>query len=290
MPELPEVEHVKRGLEPYVIGETIVSVQFSEQVKKSHENGKQAIIKGKGLAHFSDHVKGYKMNRIERRSKYLLFHVERASSTAFLLSHLGMSGAWFAIDSVDQITEDKFRSHVHVIFTFESGRLLIYSDIRRFGELRFLDKLEDHPPIIAIGPEPFDQNAQELFLASLNLPKFNSKPVKEVIMNHQVIAGCGNIYATEALFKSRIHPKRAVSRISLGKRIELFNNIVSVLQEGIDAGGSSISDYRNVNGQAGSMQDRLQMYGRKECPKCGSNVKQAVIGGRNSHYCGKCQR
>ncbi|MDG5471036.1 bifunctional DNA-formamidopyrimidine glycosylase/DNA-(apurinic or apyrimidinic site) lyase [Jeotgalibacillus sp. ET6] len=290
MPELPEVEHVKRGLEPYVVGERIVSVQFSEQVKKSHAGGKQAIVKGADLADFSEYVKNYKISRINRRSKYLLFHMENETTEGILLSHLGMSGAWFAIDSVEQITEEKFRNHVHVIFTFESGRLLIYSDIRRFGEMRFLEKLEDHPPIIAIGPEPFDENAQELFLASLNLRKFHSKPVKDVIMNHQVIAGCGNIYATEALFKSKIHPNRTVSRVGLGKRIELFHNIVSVLQEGIDAGGSSISDYRNVNGQAGSMQDRLQMYGKKECPLCGANVKQAVIGGRNSHYCGKCQR
>lgn len=290
MPELPEVEHVKRGLEPYIIGEKIISVHFSNTVEHSHSEGRQAILKGLELQTFSGKIKGYTITQINRRSKYLLIQLEKEENSAFLLSHLGMSGAWFAVDSIDLITEGKFRNHVHVIFTFESGRLLIYSDIRRFGELRFLEKLEDYPPLIAIGPEPFEEKAQELFLAALSLPKFSRKPVKEVIMNHQVIAGCGNIYATEALFRSGIHPKRKVERMGLAKRIQLFNEIVAVLQEGIDAGGSSISDYRNVNGEAGSMQDRLQMYGRKICPACGSATKQAVIGGRNSHYCSACQR
>lgn len=290
MPELPEVEHVKRGLEPYVIGEKIVSVTFSETIHRSHSLGKQAVIKGMELERFSYAVNDFTIKEIGRRSKYLLFQMEKEGETSFLLSHLGMSGAWFVVDSLQSITEEKFRNHVHVIFTFESGKMLVYSDIRRFGELRFLTELQDHPPLLAIGPEPFDENAEEIFLATLNLPKFHQKPVKEVIMNHQVIAGCGNIYATEALFLSKVHPKRAVSRMSVKKRVELFHHIVAVLQLGIEAGGSSISDYRNVNGEAGGMQDRLQMYGRKSCPNCGSDIKQAVIGGRNSHYCSSCQR
>ncbi|PPA71611.1 bifunctional DNA-formamidopyrimidine glycosylase/DNA-(apurinic or apyrimidinic site) lyase [Jeotgalibacillus proteolyticus] len=290
MPELPEVEHVKRGLEPYITGEKIVSAEFSETVHRSHSQGKQAVLKGMKLEDFSQQVTGFTITNLLRRSKYLLFEMEKEERSSFLLSHLGMSGAWFAVDSVEQIVEGKFRNHIHVIFTLESGRLLIYSDIRRFGELRYLEKLQDHPPLLAIGTEPFDEKAEELFLAALNLPKFTKKPIKEVIMNHQVIAGCGNIYATEALFRSQIHPKRAVGRMSLAKRTELFKEIVEVLKEGIDAGGSSISDYRNVNGEAGSMQERLQMYGKKVCPSCGAAVKQAVIGGRNSHYCSSCQR
>ena len=207
-----------------------------------------------------------------------------------LLNSLLTIRVWFVIDSLDGITESKFRSHVHVIFEFERGRMLVYSDIRRFGELRFLNELTDHSPLNGIGPEPFDENAEERFLAGLDVPKFHQKPIKEAIMNHQVIAGCGNIYATEALFRCKVHPKRSVARMSKKKKTELFHHIVDVLQEGIDAGGSSISDYRNVNGEAGGMQHRLRMYGRKTCPACGSIVKKAVIGGRNSHYCVKCQR
>ncbi|KIL43809.1 bifunctional DNA-formamidopyrimidine glycosylase/DNA-(apurinic or apyrimidinic site) lyase [Jeotgalibacillus soli] len=289
MPELPEVEHVKRGLEPFVLSETIESVTFSETIHVSHENGRQAILKGMSIEQFSYEIRGLTIQRIGRRSKYLLFTLSDDHREFLMLSHLGMSGAWFAVDTVDTIAEPKFRAHIHVIFQMESGRMLVYADIRRFGELRLLHHIEDHPPLGLIGPEPFDEGAEELFLAALDAPRFLQKPIKEVIMNHQVIAGCGNIYATEALFRGKIHPKRRVNRMSLQKRKELFHHIVEVLREGIEKGGSSISDYRNVNGQAGEMQDRLQMYGRKVCPACGSAIKQAVIGGRNSHYCTTCQ-
>ena len=140
-----------------------------------------------------------------------------------------------------------------------------------------------------MAPEPFEDHALTHLLYSAKQPKYMKKSIKEVIMNGQIISGCGNIYATEALFRMRIHPARPVNRISEKKLVQLFNEIVDVLKESISAGGSSISDYRNINGEAGNMQTRLQMYGRKTCLVCGNEIKQKVLAGRNSWYCSKCQ-
>ena len=121
-------------------------------------------------------------------------------------------------------------------------------------------------------------------------PKYARKAIKEVIMDGQVISGCGNIYATEALFKMKIHPGRKAERISLKRKTELFHVVVDILQESIDAGGSTISDYRKINGESGTMQNRLKMYGRKSCPSCNAETKSMKIAGRTSVYCPKCQR
>ncbi|TFE00949.1 bifunctional DNA-formamidopyrimidine glycosylase/DNA-(apurinic or apyrimidinic site) lyase [Jeotgalibacillus salarius] len=290
MPELPEVEHVKRGLSPKIEGLTIQDVTFSETVIKAHDAGRKAVVKGEGLDSFKYAVENRVISSIDRRSKYLLFRLGEAEEGMLILSHLGMTGAWFVVEELGEILEDRFRNHVHVIFTLSNGQKLVYSDIRRFGEMRFLPSEEAHPPLAEIGPEPFDEDADIRFLAALSIPKFSRKPIKEAIMHHSVIAGCGNIYATEALFKAGVSPKRRTDRLSLKKKKELFQHIVDVLHEGIAAGGSSISDYRNVNGEAGGMQERLQMYAKSVCPVCQSPVKKAVVGGRTSHYCTTCQR
>ncbi|WP_227396656.1 bifunctional DNA-formamidopyrimidine glycosylase/DNA-(apurinic or apyrimidinic site) lyase [Jeotgalibacillus aurantiacus] len=290
MPELPEVEHVKRGLTPKIAGLTIVETVFSQTVINAHESGRKAVIKGEGLDYFRSSVMNAEIETVDRRSKYLLFRLKKDDRTEWILSHLGMTGAWFVVNDVEEIGELRFRNHVHVIFTLSNEQLLVYSDIRRFGEMRHLKDQSDHPPLLAIGPEPFDADAESRFLEALEWTRFSQKPIKESIMHHSVIAGCGNIYATEALFRARVNPKRKTERLSLQKKKELFGHIVDVLKEGIEAGGSSISDYRNVNGEAGGMQERLQMYAKSACPLCGYEVKKAVIGGRTSHYCPKCQR
>ncbi|TFD92484.1 bifunctional DNA-formamidopyrimidine glycosylase/DNA-(apurinic or apyrimidinic site) lyase [Jeotgalibacillus sp. R-1-5s-1] len=290
MPELPEVEHVKRGLAPKITGLKIVETVFSDTVINAHESGRKAVVKGEGLDYFRSSVMNAEIETVDRRSKYLLFRLKKEERTEWILSHLGMTGAWFVVNTVEEIGEIRFRNHVHVIFTLSNEQLLVYSDIRRFGEMRHLKNQSDHPPLLAIGPEPFDADTESRFLTALEWPRFSQKPIKESIMHHSVIAGCGNIYATEALFRARVNPKRKTERLSLQKKKELFHHIVDVLKEGIEAGGSSISDYRNVNGEAGGMQERLQMYAKQACPLCGYGVKKAVIGGRTSHYCPKCQR
>jgi formamidopyrimidine-DNA glycosylase len=290
MPELPEVEGVVRALGPVAIGRTIQKVTISDTVIKSKQLGKEAVIKGITTEDFTMDMAGMTIKDVTRRSKYIYFHLTKDGNSCLLVSHLGMSGAWFTVGKVDDITEMKFRNHVHVIFTLEGGGLLVYSDIRRFGELRLIGCEADHPPLLKMAPEPFDAKARNYFLELADTPKYARKPIKEVIMDGHVISGCGNIYATEALYKMNIHPGRIAERISLKRKSELFDVIVDVLQESIDAGGSSISDYRNINGEAGTMQDRLKMYGRKVCPACGSTTKSMKIAGRTSVYCPICQK
>lgn len=290
MPELPEVEGVVRELSPASKGRTISEVEVSDVIRNSKELGKEAIVKGKTLEDFIEELSTMTIMDVTRRSKYIYFHMEKEGQPYLLVSHLGMSGAWFVVDSLDEVTERKFRNHVHVILKMTDGGMLVYSDIRRFGELRLLKQEEDYSPLMKMAPEPFDASAIEHFLSMASMPKYARKPIKEVIMDGHVISGCGNIYATEALFQMNMHPGRATERISDKRKRELFQAIVTVLNESIEAGGSSISDYRNINGEAGTMQTRLKMYGKKVCGTCASMTKSMRIAGRTSVYCPKCQR
>jgi len=289
MPELPEVEGVVRALVPAVEGKTIVKVELSKTIYASYELGKQCIVKNIEPHLFEEVMQGMAIKKISRRSKYIYFHIEKDEEKYLFVNHLGMSGAWFVVHNLNEITEEKFRKHVHAIMKLDSGELLVYSDIRRFGELRFIKKLEEHPPLLLMAPEPFEENACVYFLQQCELAKYQNKPIKEVIMDGRVISGCGNIYATEALFKMGIHPGRKTNRISKKRKIELFEAIRTILQESIEMGGSTISDYRNINGEAGGMQNRLKMYGKKLCQQCNTSTKSLIIGGRTSVYCPKCQ-
>ena len=290
MPELPEVEGVVRDLKPLVEGKTIDSVMLSEVVYNAAAQGKQCIVKNGNPADFELVVSGMKMTQITRRSKYIFFHLEKGGEEFLMVSHLGMSGAWFVVPDLNGITEPKFRKHIHAIFTLQTGELLVYSDIRRFGELRFIKEAADHPPLMQMAPEPFDEGACEHFLAKSELPKYANKPIKEVIMDGHVISGCGNIYATESLYTMHIRPSRKTSQMSRKRKVELFQAICAVLRESIENGGSTISDYRSVNGGAGNMQERLKMYSKKVCPACQTDTKSVVIAGRTSTYCPSCQK
>lgn len=290
MPELPEVEGVVRDLKPVIEGKTIAHVALSEVVYTSHEAGKQAIVKNSAPHQFEQLLANMTIKEISRRSKYIFFHIEKNGELFILVNHLGMSGAWFVVGDVAEIAEDKFRKHIHAVFTLTDGKLLVYSDIRRFGELRFIKEIADHPPLLKMAPEPFDEGACEFFLAQCEKPKYMKKQIKEVIMDGQIISGCGNIYATESLFKMGIHPGKKTSLICNEQKIELFQVICDVLQESIDSGGSTISDYRSINGGAGTMQHRLKMYGKKQCLACGKDTESMVIAGRTSVYCPQCQK
>lgn len=289
MPELPEVEGVVRHLRPVTIGKRIENVFVSDVIRLSKTLGKEAILKRIEADNFIERVTGSQILSVERRSKYIYFGL-RKDEEFLLVNHLGMSGAWFYVDNLLSIPEEKFRRHVHVVLTLSDGSLLAYSDIRRFGEMRVLLHEGEYPPLLLMAPEPFAQNALQHFLDMSESPKYRNKPIKEVIMDGQVISGAGNIYATEALFRMKIHPNRAVSRISRKRRVELFAAVVEILLESIDAGGSTISDYRNINGESGGMQNRFAIYGKKQCMACGNVTKTLKIGGRTSVYCPSCQK
>lgn len=289
MPELPEVEGVVRLLAPAIEGKKISKVELSKTIYESSAAGKQCIVKNIEPHLFEQLFEGQTIKQVTRRSKYIFFYIEKDKEQTIFVNHLGMTGAWFFVKHLSEITEEKFRKHAHAKFTLSTGELLVYSDIRRFGEMRYISNLEEYPPLLQMAPEPFETNACNYFLEKCDLPKNCNKPIKEVIMDGHIISGCGNIYATESLFKMGIHPSRKVSRISRKRKVELFEAIRNILQESIEMGGSTISDYRNINGEAGGMQHRLKMYGKRSCPNCGSPTKSINIAGRTSVYCPSCQ-
>ncbi|AQQ52823.1 bifunctional DNA-formamidopyrimidine glycosylase/DNA-(apurinic or apyrimidinic site) lyase [Planococcus lenghuensis] len=289
MPELPEVEGVVRLIKPAVEGRTITDVFISDTVRRSKAGGKDAILKRISEEGFIEELTGASFLSVERRSKYIYFDMQKEGRFLFV-NHLGMTGAWFHVGSLEEIREEKFRRHVHVIFTLDDGSLFVYSDIRRFGEMRVLQDESGYPPLLLMAPEPFGEDALQHFLEMSERPKYAKKPVKEVIMDGQVISGCGNIYATEALFKERVRPDRPVGGLTSEEKVKLFQTIADILAESIEAGGSTISDYRNVNGESGSMQHRLKMYGKKHCLECGHETENMKIGGRTSTFCPVCQK
>ncbi|AYU55452.1 bifunctional DNA-formamidopyrimidine glycosylase/DNA-(apurinic or apyrimidinic site) lyase [Staphylococcus debuckii] len=290
MPELPEVEHVKRGIEPLAINQYIEEVEFSDAVIKGKEIGKDTIIKQMDLPMFKMYSEGYKITRIERRSKYILFYIETDEDKRVLVSHLGMSGGFFIVDTLDDIIVPNYKKHWHVNFKLSNGKQLIFSDIRRFGEIKNVADLSVHSSFSDMAPEPFDENAFAHYKHQLNTKTYHKKPIKQVILDHKVIAGCGNIYACEALFNAKIDPERPVYSLTEEEQERVFNEVVKVLCLGIENGGTSVSSYRHADGKTGQMQHYLKVYKKKVCPVCGGPIHTKVIAGRNSHYCPHCQK
>lgn len=290
MPELPEVEHVKRGIEPFIKNATINSVTFSKKVIEGKRQGKETIIKGINLDGFRLNSEGYTFKNIERRSKYIVFYIEKNNKERILLSHLGMAGGFFIVNQLSEITTPNYRKHWHVIFHLDNGKKLVYSDIRRFGEIRNLASFNDYPSFLEIAPEPFEEEAFAHFKAYLNQKKVQNKPIKQMLLDHKIVAGCGNIYACEALFRAGIHPSRKVKDTSEQERKMLFYYVQEVLKEGINNGGTSISDYRHADGKTGEMQLHLNVYKQNKCKVCGHEIEQKVVATRNSHFCPQCQK
>lgn len=290
MPELPEVEHVKRGIEPLVLNQRIDEVEFSDAVINGKEIGKDTIIKQIDLPMFKLYSEGYKITQVERRSKYILFHIETENDKRVLVSHLGMSGGFFVVDTLEDIIVPNYKKHWHVNFKLSNGEQLIYSDIRRFGEIKNVADLSAHSSFSEMAPEPFNEEALAYFQHQLNKKIYQNKPIKQVILDHKVIAGCGNIYACEALFNAKINPERSVNSLNADEQQRVFDEVVKVLRLGIENGGTSISSYRHADGKTGEMQNYLNVYKKKVCPACGGPIQTKVIAGRNTHYCPQCQK
>ncbi|MDJ1088105.1 bifunctional DNA-formamidopyrimidine glycosylase/DNA-(apurinic or apyrimidinic site) lyase [Macrococcus caseolyticus] len=290
MPELPEVEHVKRGIEPHITGERIIDVHFSDAVSNGKTQGKETIVKGLSLDAFKERCIDTHIESVMRRSKYIIFKLKGKDGNRYMVGHLGMTGAYFVVPSIDDIIVPNYKKHWHVTFTLSSSMKLVYSDIRRFGELRMLDESQFAHFDATIAPEPFSEEGRAHYISALHLPKYQDKPIKQVIMLHSVVSGCGNIYACEALHNAGINPNITVKKLSEKRRTLLYEHIVDVLNEGILYGGSTISDYRNAQGESGTMQNRFKVYGKKICGTCGNEIKTKVIATRNTHYCTHCQK
>lgn len=286
MPELPEVELVKRDLSS-VENLTIDKVTVSDFVKDGHSVNKRTIIK-QPVDEFLMQVAGSKILKLGRRGKYLYF-ILKGEQPFYLVSHLGMSGAYFHVNSLGDIEEVNFKKHWQVIFELSDGTLLVYSDIRRFGEMRCVSSFNAFPPVAKMAPEYTDAGAREYFTEKLGHPKFHNKQIKAAIMESEVIPGVGNIYASESLYNAGILPTRKVRNISDKRLYLLFEAIRDVFETSLSHGGATISDYRSVSGGQGGMQHRFNIYGLKECPE-GHAVKTRIIAARNTFYCTTCQK
>ncbi len=287
MPELPEVELVKRELAT-VPGLSIDEVEVSDKVTAGHNAGKLTIVK-EPVDVFINNTENKKIISLGRRGKYLYFVLQDDREVKYLIGHLGMSGAFFHLNSLDDIVEMNFKKHWQVIFRLSDGTMLVYADIRRFGELRTIDRLSDFLPVVRMAPEYDDEAAPRHFIEAVRHPGNAGKAIKAVIMDSTVVTGAGNIYACESLYDSGILPTRKAGNVSVKRLERLFRAIVDVFELSLSQGGSTISDYRSSTGGSGEMQNRFKVYQRKTCPK-GHDITTKVIAGRNTFYCTKCQR
>ena len=272
MPELPEVETVRRGLERLVVGKTIeqVRVRYTKMI-------------GTGVDAFVHDLPGQTIEKIGRRGKYLLFYL----TGGVLVSHLRMEGKYLFYP--EEVPE---RKHAHVFFEMTDGGTLVYEDVRKFGTMELLkkDHLDAYFTARKLGPEPTEADfLLPSFAAALSRSK---KPIKPYLLEQTLVVGLGNIYVDEALWRARIHPARPADSLKPAEVRRLREQIIEVLQLGIEKRGSTIRTYRNALGEDGTMQDFLQVYGKtgQPCARCGSPIEKIKLGGRGTHLCPHCQR
>lgn len=270
MPELPEVETVKRGLNSLLEDKPIiVKLEFT----RKNLRDPMPIKKLKTL-------EGERLVGVDRRAKYLLMWAESGG----FLSHLGMTGTWRLCGKGEE------RDHDHIYIHFKDGRKLAYRDPRRFGVFDYLSKEQVHPKLAVLGPEPLENEFTGKVLWQALRGK--SQALKVAIMDQKVVVGVGNIYASEALYLAGVKPQMPASRLSLVKSDELVSEIKKILTRSIELGGSSISDFKATDGGQGYFQNTFHVYGREgeSCSRCTSLIKAEVLGGRNTFWCKRCQR
>jgi formamidopyrimidine-DNA glycosylase len=274
MPELPEVETVRKTLNSIVVGKTI----------------KDVTIRWENIIHYPKEIEAFRQNligqtfeKIGRRGKFLIFYL----SDYALISHLRMEGK-YAIFPEDE----PYDKHTHVIFHFTDGSSLRYKDVRKFGTMHLYRKGEEFhlPPLKGLGPEPFDKEFHASYL--YQKLKQTDRVIKLVLLDQSVVVGLGNIYVDEALFRSKIHPLRKASRIKKKECTKLVEEIKNTLTEAIQAGGTTIRSYLNSLGEIGMFQLQLYAYGQegKACKHCGTLIEKMKVGGRGTHYCPNCQK
>ncbi len=271
MPELPEVETIRRGLAPLVTGRRIT----------------RATVRHRGLRwpvarDFERQVEGRTIVQVDRRGKYLLIHCDGGA----LIVHLGMSGSLCVVPSGR--APDK---HDHLDLALDDGRALRFHDARRFGSVHWVehDPL-DHPLLADLGPEPLAPgfDGDRLYAET----RRRSAAIKQVLMDSHVLAGIGNIYASEALYRAGIHPARSANRVSRARYRRLAEAIHATLELALAAGGSTLRDFVDAHGAAGCFQQQYGVYARagEPCRQCGSKVRLLRQGQRSTFYCPRCQR
>lgn len=274
MPELPEVETVRRTLEQLVLGKEIMEVSvFWPKIIKAPEPVEQ----------FQDALRGQTIQKIGRRGKFLIFTLDDYA----MVSHLRMEGKYGV-----HVKEEPYDKHTHVIFTFTDGSELRYRDVRKFGTMHLFRKGEEmeQMPLLHLGPEPL---SEEFTVEGLSAKLARtSRKIKPVLLDQTVVVGIGNIYVDESLFRSGIHPERKASSLTVEEIKRLHAEIIATLSEAVEKGGSTIRSYVNSQGQIGMFQLELNVYGRKgeNCKICGTPLEKLVVSGRGTHICPSCQQ
>jgi formamidopyrimidine-DNA glycosylase len=281
MPELPEVETVRRGLAPAMEGKRILRVET-----------RRADLRFPFPEKFNQRIEGARVKRLGRRAKYL---VGELSTGEALIMHLGMTGRFTvsgARPGAFHHAAGADEKHDHVVFGMQGGARVVFNDARRFGfmDLWAVDDLENYPPFAGMGPEPIANAFSGAYLAEAFAGK--KTPVKAALLDQNVVAGLGNIYVCEALFRSGISPKKLAGAIRRDRLERLAIEVRKVIEEAIIAGGSTISDFKTANGELGYFQHSFQVYDREGegCVVCDKPVKRMVQSGRSTFYCGTCQR
>lgn len=285
MPELPEVETVRRGLERTVVGKTVATVEV--RVLKLFPQPQALIDK---------QLVGGTIAAAQRRAKVLLLRLDNGWTLAI---HLKMTGqivvrakaAGFVAGHPEKVYEQPLpHKHTHVIITFSDGTVLYFNDLRKFGWMRLVASTDELFEATKLGPEPFGEDFTPVYFAAAL--KNRRIPIKTALLDQKVVAGVGNIYADEALFEARISPFRNASSLKKDEITKLFEAVKHVLKLGIEYGGTTFNSYINAEGSAGRMRDYLKVYGREgqSCRDCTGLVLRKKIGQRSTHYCPDCQR
>jgi formamidopyrimidine-DNA glycosylase len=285
MPELPEVETVRRGLAPVMEGHVF-----------THVEARRPDLRFPLPDGFAQRLTGRRVVRLSRRAKYILADMEGGE---VLLMHLGMSGR-FTIGGAmvgdfvhaAAVTEDGLGPHDHVVFETSAGARIVYADHRRFGMMDLYAHNQGHRLLDSIGPEPLSAGFTGSALRDVLTGK--KTPIKAALLDQTIVAGLGNIYVCEALHRAGLSPTRIASRVDAARCERLVPEIKAVLSEAIEAGGSTLRDFRQAGGDLGYFQHSFRVYGREgeACPrdKCSGTVKRIVQSGRSTFYCSKCQK
>ena len=283
MPELPEVETVMRGLAPAMEGAVIANAQVN-----------RPDLRWPFPERMAERLTGARVNALRRRSKYILAELDSGET---LLVHLGMSGRMTVSgDPLGQFVHDHpaKQKHDHVVFDMDNGARITFNDPRRFGAMDLLDTAtaDQHKLLSVLGPEPLGNDFHEDYLVQAFAGR--NTPVKSALLDQGIIAGLGNIYVCEVLFRSKVSPRRKAGQISASRVAGLVPVVRQVLADAIDAGGSSLKDFRQADGNLGYFQHSFDVYGRESEPckreGCGGIIGRITQSGRSTFYCGKCQR
>lgn len=268
MPELPEVETVRRVLKREILNKKILSASIYWS----------NIIAYPELKEFKDKIKNETILNIDRYGKWLMFELD----DYYLLSHLRMEGKYFIRNR-----EDPREKHQHVIFHFTDGTDLRYNDTRKFGKMYLIKKEEVYKvkPLSCLGLEPWDKGLTKEYLKS----HFHHKPIKTELLDQSVIVGIGNIYADEILFMCKLNPLTLADNLTDKDYQNIIDSTRNILSKAIENGGTTVKSYTSSEGVHGRFQTKLLVHTKKECQICHSKITKITVGGRGTYYCGKCQ-